>query len=833
MERIGIRGMFFHEGDRKFFVRGLTYGPFRPNKDGNPFPDPNHFQRDLDLLREVGANTLRLYHTPPPWLREKTEEAGLRLLVGVPWSQHVRFLDSRVMRAEIRNRVRTTAKDLRGTPNLLGILIGNEVPPQVVRWYGAEKVAAFLASLAQDVKEVDPTALVSYANFPTTEYLEVRALDFHSFNVYLHDETAFRRYISRLQNLADFRPLLLTEFGADSVREGEEEQARIISNSVRVGLESGCAGTVVFSFTDEWHTGTFEVEDWHFGVVRRDRSHKPAFHALKRAYHADTPPLPSWCPKVSVVVCAYNAERTMEECLSSLTRLNYPDYEVVVIDDGSTDATRAIAERYPQYRLVSRENRGLGESRNDGIRESTGEIVAFTDSDCAVDPDWLTFLVHRLALGSFAAVGGPNLPPPETDWVAECVARSPGGPTHILLTDWEAEHVPGCNMAFLRGPLVEVGMFDPVYRTAGDDVDICWKLQNAGYKVGFAAAALVWHRRRHTVSAYLKQQRGYGQAEALLYFQHPFRFNRLGHSRWLGRIYSDLGPGILVRRRPVVYGGPFGSALFQTLYEAPSSLLRYLPATLEWNGVMLGLLGAWAISTAGDDTSLLMLGAGGAMFGLSVTQALVNAMETDVSGLPRLRARLLIAYLHYVGPLLRSVERLRHRIRGMSRIEPAHVHEEPQRVEVNWLRRRLEIAFWTETGVDKDSCVGALVEFLEPRKYVLVLDNGWNSWDFQVHRGPWVRVEVKVLVEDHGQSRAQVDLGAHVRTTGLAKIVFWSLVAATGLAWHEGFAHAAVLMASAVVIDVVFLAQQGYQLARDLSRMAQFALRGLGLDPIN
>ena len=176
--------------------------------------------------------------------------------------------------------------------------------------------------------------------------------------------------------------------------------------------------------------------------------------------------------------------------MESLRHVRYPNYEVIVVDDGSTDRTKEIAERYPDYRIISHENRGLSVARNEGILAANGEIVAFTDSDCAVDPDWLTFLVHRLLSESFAAVGGPNLPPPEGNWVEEVVARSPGGPTHVLLSDWEAEHIPGCNMAFWRKHLIEVGLFDPVYRAAGDDVDICWRLQNAGHKIGFSAAAL-------------------------------------------------------------------------------------------------------------------------------------------------------------------------------------------------------------------------------------------------------------------------------------------------------------------------------------------------------
>ena len=116
---------------------------------------------------------------------------------------------------------------------------------------------------------------------------------------------------------------------------------------------------------------------------------------------------------VSVVVCAYNAERTMEDCLTSLEKLNYSDYEVIVVNDGSTDRTREIAERFPYARLINQENKGLSAARNVGVAAATGEIVAFTDSDCVADPDWLFYLVAKFLSSDLSAVGGPNFPPPE------------------------------------------------------------------------------------------------------------------------------------------------------------------------------------------------------------------------------------------------------------------------------------------------------------------------------------------------------------------------------------------------------------------------------------
>ena len=90
-------------------------------------------------------------------------------------------------------------------------------------------------------------------------------------------------------------------------------------------------------------------------------------------------PLPH-CPKVSVVVASYNGERTLKACLESLERLNYPDYEVILVDDGSTDTTPQIAAAFPNVRYIRHEkNLGLSVARNTGIAAATGEIIAFTD----------------------------------------------------------------------------------------------------------------------------------------------------------------------------------------------------------------------------------------------------------------------------------------------------------------------------------------------------------------------------------------------------------------------------------------------------------------------
>src|SRR5207249_3582759 len=227
----------------------------------------------------------------------------------------------------------------------------------------------------------------------------------------------------------------------------------------------------------------------------------------------------------------------------------------------------------PRLEIISQENKGLSIARNVGAAAATGEIVAYTDSDCVPDPDWLAFMVYKFVRSGFVAVGGPNFPPPEPSLVPAAVAVSPGGPTHVLLNDEVAEHIPGCNMGFTKKALEDIGGFDAVFAAAGDDVDLCWRLQNKGYAIGFSPASTVWHYRRNTVKAYLKQQMGYGKAEALRYFKHPYRFHLLGQA---------FGLAVATAARARVdprFAGPASRALIALLtYLGPlvRGIQRYL-----------------------------------------------------------------------------------------------------------------------------------------------------------------------------------------------------------------------------------------------------------------
>jgi cellulose synthase/poly-beta-1,6-N-acetylglucosamine synthase-like glycosyltransferase len=604
---------------------------------------------------------------------------------------------------------------------------------------------------------------------------------------------------------------------------------------VRAAFESGAAGTFVFSWTDDWFTGGAQIADWAFGLVDAQRAPKPAYAAVRAQYATALPPPLERSPKVSVVVCAYNAERTMEACLVSLRTLNYPNYEVVVVNDGSTDRTLAITEaekaRYdadpagPRLVLVSQENKGLSIARNVGAAAATGEIIAYTDSDCVPDPDWLAFLVYQFVRSGFVAVGGPNFPPPEPSLVPAAVAVSPGGPTHVLLNDEVAEHVPGCNMAFTKKALEELHGFEPTYTTAGDDVDLCWRLQNRGYAIGFSPAATVWHYRRNTVKAYLKQQMGYGKAEALLYFKHPYRFNLLGQSRWLGRIYGELTSAVL-SRRPIIYFGAFGRGLFQSMYEPASSLLSYVPFTLEWNAIGLILFLAALLSPRALPIAVVPLAIS---FGFAIAAALRARVDPRFTGF---RSRALIAVLTYLGPLVRALQRYLWRLRGLGEIERIEFTGVQTPPRIDWSERAFTLGYWSERGHEKEGLLGALMEFLIPRKYLIAVDPGWNRWDLEVYRGIWSKARLAVAAENHGGMKRLLNVRCEIRLTRISQLALAGYAIGIASGWVFGLPELTGVSLALGGVNLTVIIAENLRLGTILNDALDIVAERIGLRPL-
>jgi GT2 family glycosyltransferase len=793
--RIRVAGKFFTQAGRRLRVQGVTYGPFGPGAHGEPFPAPGVVRADFSRMRAAGINAIRTYHATPRWLLDLAGEHEISVLLDVPWPKHVCFLDSTHARSSARRAVGQAATQGRGHRALLACCVANELPPDVVRWHGARRVERFLGELVDVAKQADPDGLVTCANFPPTEYLDLSRFDFATFNVYLHDRETFRRYLLRLQNLVGDKPLVLGELGMDTLRHDEADQARFLAGHTAEALLTGLAGSFIFSWTDDWHTGGHAIEDWAFGITRRDRSPKTAYHALEGVLGKSPSALLTAQPRASVVVCSYNGGQTLDACLRSLLQLDYPDYEVILVDDGSTDDTRAIAARFPEVRAIHQVNRGLSVARNVGLRAATGEVIAYTDSDCVVDPDWLTLLVHQLQTTGAAAVGGPNLSP-DDGRVAACVGASPGQPTHVLESDQVAEHIPGCNMAFRREALEAVNGFDPVFRTAGDDVDVCWRLQQAGVWITYAPGALVWHHRRQTPTAYLKQQAGYGAAEALLRFKHPEKFNGRGDGRWRGVMYGGALRGLRLAGA-VIYRDTFGTGRFQCLYQPGTAHWAMLPTTLEWHAMaaVAGLAGL--VWSAGWLVAAVMLTLSLAIAGLQTIQARLAPAYAGV------RSRGLVAALCYLQPLARSWSRYHTRLFAYfpPTPDPEFGESEAGQIPLTGLRC---VAYWSEQGVERTDLLSQAVAYLDEHRWGRVVDSGWSDWDLEVYCDRWTILRVCSAQEEHGggkrliRVRFRVIAGRYVKLAAAAGGVAAAVAAAFG-AWPAAITAASLLSACAAL----------------------------------
>src|SRR5207249_800265 len=247
--RVAADGKFLRVGDERLLIKGVTYGTFAPDASGYQFPDARRVAEDFRLMAELGINTVRTYTAPRRDLLDEAARNGLRVMVGLPWPEHVAFLDDRALKRQIRRELGESVKQLGDHPAVLTFALGNEIPPGVVRWHGRRRIERFLRALYEDAKDAVPEGLFTYVNFPPTEFLDLTFFDICAFNVYLHREHELRAYLTRLQHIAAQKPLLLAEAGADSVREGHSGQAEITAMHVRVAFEEGACGAIAVAWT--------------------------------------------------------------------------------------------------------------------------------------------------------------------------------------------------------------------------------------------------------------------------------------------------------------------------------------------------------------------------------------------------------------------------------------------------------------------------------------------------------------------------------------------------------------------------------------------------------
>jgi hypothetical protein len=259
----------------------------------------------------------------------------------------------------------------------------------------------------------------------------------------------------------------------------------------------------------------------------------------------------------------------------------------------------------------------------------------------------------------------------------------------------------------------------------------------------------------------------------------------------------------------------FGRGLFQTMYEAPSSLAAYLPLTFEWNVValVLALIGLFSGGWA-----LLLLVPLLTTWTLCVSGALKAPIEPLFRGL---KARALIALLIYLGPIVRGWTRLKWRVKESNAVDHTAAEPVEQEPRIDWRERSLFLSYWGEHSEEKELLIARLMEFLVPRKYFLMMDEGWSDWDLKISRGLWSRAYVLVCTENHGGEKRVQRVRCAMRLSRLSAFVLRCVAGATAVALIAGEPVLGTLLALGGLALFGYIANETLRFGRIMHRVIE------------
>ncbi|HPC04904.1 MAG TPA: glycosyltransferase [Syntrophales bacterium] len=218
---------------------------------------------------------------------------------------------------------------------------------------------------------------------------------------------------------------------------------------------------------------------------------------------------------VSVLIPTKNNETTIGTCLRSLSRQTFPDFEVLVFNDASSDRTLEVAESVAKEDLRIRvltvsESRGIAVARNALLGKAAGKIVVFLDGDASCPESWLEKLVRPFEDPEVGCTGGPDRIPPDHSLLSRCIDYSMhsfiGSGKMRMSGNPLVRYLPaGCNMAVRREVLDGIGRFDESFVIRGEEKELANRIRMAGFRIVHVEEAWVWHSRRPTLSAFWRQ----------------------------------------------------------------------------------------------------------------------------------------------------------------------------------------------------------------------------------------------------------------------------------------------------------------------------------------
>jgi len=318
---------------------------------------------------------------------------------------------------------------------------------------------------------------------------------------------------------------------------------------------------------------------------------------------------------ISIIIPVYDAERTISRCLDSLCNqtVDRNEYEIILVDDGCTDATCEIAKQYPDVRVISQSNRGPAAARNRGVREARGEIVLFTDSDCEVTPDWIERMAAPFASDPDIVATKGAYRTKQKQIVARFVQLEYENKYDVMSRGKYIDFVDTYSAGFRKEVFLEADGYDEDFPLAcAEDVDLSFRLANKGYKMEFVPEAIVYHIHPETLVGYLKKKFRFARWRMLAVKKNPNKIVKDSHTPQIMKLMVLLGPCVVISFVVAVVTGAYfafvAAVLVFGLMSAPfvlkaigkdplvgllSPLLLFGRSIAQFLGVCYGVLRAW------------------------------------------------------------------------------------------------------------------------------------------------------------------------------------------------------------------------------------------------
>ena len=280
--RVRVDGKCLTRGEHRLRVQGVTYGPFVPNGEGEPFPSAGRSRTTWSGCGRTGSTRLRTYHLPPEWLLDLADERGMTIFLDIPWPKHVCFLQSAGPRTEARRRVRQAAA-AGARASRASWPTASATRSRPTSSAGTARGASSDSSRSCGTWPSRPTR-TGWSPTPATRPPSTSNSPSSTSRPSTSTCTTRRRSAatcSGCRTSSATRPLVLGELGMDTLRHGEAEQARFLAGHLREAALMGLAGAFVFSWTDDWHTGGYP--DRGLGVRHHHRRPRPEGLLPRRA----------------------------------------------------------------------------------------------------------------------------------------------------------------------------------------------------------------------------------------------------------------------------------------------------------------------------------------------------------------------------------------------------------------------------------------------------------------------------------------------------------------------------------------------------------------------